>query len=50
MKTSAICPVCHMEVSCTHPMQTIGAQMRYHLRTHNLKGKELQRKIREVGL
>ena len=47
---SAICPVCKQEVVCTHPMQTIGAQMKYHLRQHGLKGKELQRKIREVGL
>jgi len=47
---SVICPVCHLEVACTHPMQTIVAQMRYHLRTHQLKGKELQRKMREAGL
>ena len=47
---SAICPVCHLEVACTHPMQTIKAQMENHLRTHSLKGKELQRKLREAGL
>ena len=47
---SAICPVCKQEVVCTHPMQTIGAQMRYHLRDHGLKGKELLTKIREAGL
>ncbi len=45
---TANCPVCKQTVRTTHPMQTIRAQMEYHLRTHGLRGKEVRGKMREA--
>jgi len=51
MKTAANCPLCSREVKTTHRMQTLRAQMVYHLRgEHNMTILDAKRVSNKLSL
>ena len=48
MISELTCPVCGKVVKTTHPMQTIAAQMRDHLRTHGSTIREARRQVNKL--